>query len=726
KEVLVEGDRIGQGDYRNVTQKLSARVIEDIYVIPDYAENPLLADFNENTQLALNLTLKDAYKNEWLFDVEADGGYPQLYRAKTNITGIRTKTKLILDGNLNNTADYPNTDKFYPKDADLSPVSVKPVQPFQLYQPRYDIENMLYERTNIKSAGIQLTQRFRKGFVLQLSANLYDVQQRYFQMLLQNFFLMAYPVLIQGLQVQNKNEQQFYTGAQLTYLPISLKHRAVYQVHFSMPATNTANSLLGLQSLVQTEEYTNRYHYHYLEYDYKLKKNHVILLKARYRNFDTRSQYQIYPLYSLYVPATNTVVSRLYQNLYLPVQNYSAEATYVQKKFTLTHAYLHEQQNLVTNIDSMPNTNTALLNYQNNMNYKWHIAYSDLKAKLHQAPNNKVNKLQASSRFMYGYFVYQQDKTLLYCVRQRFWILPSVQYSVRLTKKLPLMLAYQYQVDIPKISEFQYAYTFTDFRTLQKGMQEWYPRAYHNVNASTMYFNFNKILNVFSFASYSRTKGRFNTFLTVDTLYTFSSVTNENTVSHQAMGYMNIAKSSLTLKHRITAKTNIHSVITPSDFNEFRRTLTLHTYRQSVGIVSIFRKGIDYELYLDYTLTQNRMQLHNFNIKFIANNHRLQPNVKLILDYKNVLLVYHHFWVQQYIGTRLARQWQWANVYIAYSPPKFPHWRFTLKGYNLYGLKNITEIRLDNNSQVIENLVLQQRIILGEVSFYFDTKPKSK
>ncbi|MCS7077956.1 MAG: hypothetical protein NZ455_14690, partial [Bacteroidia bacterium] len=34
KEVLVEGDRIGQGDYRNVTQKLSARVIEDIYVIP--------------------------------------------------------------------------------------------------------------------------------------------------------------------------------------------------------------------------------------------------------------------------------------------------------------------------------------------------------------------------------------------------------------------------------------------------------------------------------------------------------------------------------------------------------------------------------------------------------------------------------------------------------------------------------------------------------------------
>lgn len=726
KEVLVEGDKIGQGDYRNITQKLSAKVVEDIYVIPDYAENPLLADFNENSNLALNLTLKDSYKNEWLFNIDAGGGLPELYQAKADVTAIRTKTKLILDGNFNNLADYPNTDKFYPKDADFSPVSLKPVQPFQLYRTPYDIQNVIYERSKVYSAGLQLTQRFRHGLILQLSANIYDIHQRYFQTLLQNFFLTIPPVLVQGLQIQSKNEQQLYTGAQLTYLPISLKHRAVYQVHFSMPTVNTANSLLGLQSLIQTEKYTNRYHYHYLEYNYKLKKNHVLLLKTRYRNFDTRSQYQILPLYNLYVPGANTQVRQLYQNLYLPVQSYSAEATYVQKKFTLSHAYMHEQQNLTTNIDSLPNTSNALLDYQNNMNYKWHIAYSELKTKLYQSTKNKLTKLQAGTRFMYGYFIYQQDKTLPNSIKQQFWVLPSVQYNTKITKKLPLTFIYHYQVDIPKISEFQYAYTFTDFRTLQKGMQEWYPRAYHNINLNSMYLNFNKILNIFSLVSYSYTKGRFNTFLTADTLYTFSSVTNDNTVSHQVIGYMSLTKSSLKLKHRFNVKTNILTAVSPSDFNEFKRTITLHTYRQSIGIMSIFRKWIEYELFLDYTLIQNRMQLHNFKVKFVANNHRLQPNARIIFDYKNFLISYHHFWVQQYIGTRLIRQWQWANAYISYNPPKLAHWRFGIKGYNLYGLKNITETRIDNNSQIVENLVLQQRIILAEVSFYFDTRRENK
>lgn len=724
KEVLVEGDKIGQGDYRNVTQKLSAKVVEDIYVIPDYAENPLLADFNENTNLALNLTLKNSYKNEWLFSIDAGGGLPELYQGKTDITAIRTKTKLLLDGNFNNVADYPNTNKFYPKDADFTPNTIKPIMPFELYQNRYDIENIIYERNTVKSAGLQLTQRFKRGFILQLSANYYDIQQRYFQTLFQNYFLTVYPILIQGMQFQAKNESQFYTGAQLTYSPISLKHRAVYQAHFSMPNIHTTNSLLGLQSLIQTEKYTNRYHYHYFEYDYKLKKNHVILLKTKYRNFDTRSQYQIYPLYNLYIPNTNTLVSYLYQNLYLPVQSYSAEAIYVQKRFTLTHAYLQEQQNLLTNIDSLPNTPNTLLNYQNNMSYKWHIGYSEIKAKLYQNPKNKVIKLQASTRFMYGYFTYQQDKTLPYRIKQSFWVLPSIQYTTRITKKLPLTFIYQYQVNVPKINDFQYAYTFTDFRTLHKGMSEWFPSAYHSVNLNSMYLNINKIINIFSLASYSYTKGRFNTFLTADTLYTFSSVTNDNTISHQVIGYVSATKSSLTLKHRFNTKINIISMVSPSDFNEFKRTVTIHTYKQSIGISSIFRKWIEYELFLDYTLTQNRMQLHNFNLKFIANNHRLQPNARIIIDYKNFLISYHHFWVQQYIGTRLNRQWQCANAYISYNPPKLAHWRFGIKGYNLYGLKNITETRLDNNSQVIENLVLQQRIILGEVSFYFDTRRK--
>jgi AraC-like DNA-binding protein len=727
KEVLVEGDKIGQGDYRNVTQKLNAKVIEDVYVIPDYAENPLLADFNENTNLAINLTLKDSYKNQWLFDTDISGGIPELYSIKGNVTAIRTKTKLIADGKFNNIADYPNTDKFYPNNGDVNYISLKPIVPFQLYTSQYpDIENILYEKTNVKSGHVSLIRRFKYGLTLQLTADYYNVQQRYFQTLLQNFFLTNYPVFIQGLQVQRKKEQQFYTGLQITYLPVSLKHRAVYQVHFNLPDIQSANGLIGLQNIVQTEQYRSRYHYHYLEYDYKIKKNHVLLFKTGYRSFDTHSQYQIQPLFNLYVPATDTPVSRLYQNVSLPVQNYNAEIDYVQKKFTLINTFQHEQQTLLTNIDSLPHPSSALLNYQNNMNYRWYTAYSELKVKLYQHPKNKLIKLQASTRLMYGNFRWQQDRTLPYTNKQQFWVLPSVQYSTKITKKLPLMIAYQYQVDIPKIIDFQYAYTFTDFRTLNKGMETWFPRAYHNINVNTMYFNFNRIISIFSFVAYLNTKGRFNTFLTVDSLYTFSSVTNQNTVSHQLIGYFNTTKSYLKLKHRINAKTNVSSIVMPSDFNEFKRTVTNHTYRQSIGLSSIFRKWFEYELCLDYTLMQNRMQLHDLNAKFVANNHRVQPNIKFIFEYKNLMLVYHHFFVQQYVGQRLVQQWHWVNAYANYTHKKLPNWRFGIKGYNLLGLKNITETRLDNNSQIIQVLVLQRRIVLGEVSFYVDTQKKQK
>lgn len=727
REVLVEGDKIGQGDYRNTTQKLSAKVIEDIYVIPDYAENPLLADLNENPNIALNLTLKDAYKNQWLFDTDINGGLPQLYAIKGNITAIRTKTKLIADGKYNNLADYPNTDKFYPNSTELNYLSTKPIVPFQLYTSNYtEIENILYEKTRIQSGHISFIRRFKRGFSLQITTDYYSTQQQYFQQLLQTFFLTAYPVSVQGLQIQDKKEQQFYTGIQITYLPISLRHRVVYQVHFNLPKIRTTNGIIGLQNIAQIEQYNSYYHHHYLEYDYKIKKNHVLLFKSRYSHFDTRSQYHIQPLSFLYVPATDTKTHQLYQNMYLPVQNYSTQIHYVQKKFILIHAYQQEQQQLITNIDTLANTSNGLLNYQNTMKYKWNIAYSELKAKLYQHPKNKTITLQAGTRLMYGYFTWQPDKILLYQNKQQLWTLPSLQYNTKITKKIPVILTYQYQVDIPKITDFQYAYTFTDFRTLHKGMSEWFPRAYHNINANTMYFNLNKIISIFSLIAYSRTKGRFNTFLTVDSLYTFSSVTNQNTISHQVIGYFNLNKSFLPLKHRIGLRTNITSTHMPSDFNEFKRTVVTHTYRQNIGLSSIFRKFFEYELYLDYTLVQTRMQLHNFNAKFIANNHRLQPNAKWILEYKNLLLVYHHFFVQQYIGKKLVRQWHWANVYANYTHKNLPNWRFGLKAYNLFGLKNITETYLDTNAQMIQTLMLQPRIVLGEVSFYFDTRNKKQ
>jgi len=722
QEVLIEGDKIGQKGYENITQKLNAKVVEDIYVIPDYENNPLLADINENAKLALNLTLKEAYRNHWLGSIQANGGTPQRYAGDANITGLRKKTKLILDGNYNNVPIFPAKNSFYPQDEAHSGLVMQPKEVFQLYPKSMAIPEIMYQKNKSGSGGVMLTQRFKRSCILNFSTDYHDVQQSYFQTLFQTFFLTNYPVFVQGLQLFKQDKKEFYTGAKFTYLPLSLKNRIVYEGYFSQSSIQSMNGMLGLTSILQNEMYRNKYHHHALEYDYKIKNGHVLLSKFRYQNIDNRSQYRLLPLFSngLYIPATNIPTSSLYQNYRLPVQNYSAEVNYVQKKYILSTAYLSEQQQLFTHIDTLSDIKNDW-KYSNNMVYRWQAAYIEVKSKLYQNQKEKKKKLQANARMMYGHFAYKKDTALSLQVRQKIWLLPELLWSMVVFKKLPLIFSYQYKVNVPQIQDFQHAYTFSDFRTLKKGTSDWFPNPVHAFSLNSMYVNLKKGLVVFSLLSYAYNQGRFNTLLTVDSLYTFSSITDKPSHSQMAMAYFNIGKSLVSIQHRLKFKTSLVSIITPAEFGEFEVKNTMHNFQPSVGISSVFTKWFNYEFNIDYRLNQNRMQLFNQTFVLVVNNHTLQPNLSLIFRYKTLLsATYQHYFTQQYAGTRLVQSFHWANTTLNYTPKKFPRWQFGIKAYNLYGLKSLTETYAGNNQQTIQTIQLQPRIILGEVNVYFN------
>ena len=101
-KLLVEGEDIFDDNYKILSKNLDAKVLGEVEIIESFEPNPVLSKVIESENIALNLILKEEYKNVWFGNVSFGLGNQNRLNSAANIGLIRKKFKALYIGDYNN------------------------------------------------------------------------------------------------------------------------------------------------------------------------------------------------------------------------------------------------------------------------------------------------------------------------------------------------------------------------------------------------------------------------------------------------------------------------------------------------------------------------------------------------------------------------------------------------------------------------------------------------
>lgn len=101
EKILIEGDELSN-NYRSISKNLTPEILSKIQLIEKYQNNPLLKDLIASNKQVINLVLKEDAKLKPSGSAKAGLGIPNVYNADINLIGLKSKSKTLLLGSMNN------------------------------------------------------------------------------------------------------------------------------------------------------------------------------------------------------------------------------------------------------------------------------------------------------------------------------------------------------------------------------------------------------------------------------------------------------------------------------------------------------------------------------------------------------------------------------------------------------------------------------------------------
>lgn len=105
-KLLIEGDDLFDSEYKLLSKNLDASVINQVEVLNNFEDNPVLKKFQNSEKVAINLKVKATKKNIWFGNLDIGLGTNNNYNSLANIGLIKKKIKFF---NLTNANSIGNT-----------------------------------------------------------------------------------------------------------------------------------------------------------------------------------------------------------------------------------------------------------------------------------------------------------------------------------------------------------------------------------------------------------------------------------------------------------------------------------------------------------------------------------------------------------------------------------------------------------------------------------------
>ncbi len=102
KKLLIDGEELFKNQHRTTTESITAKMVEGVRYLDKYQDFGNIKGFDNKQTNALDVSIKEEYKNKITGDFKAEGGHESKYLTKTNLYRFGGQFKFGFIGNWNN------------------------------------------------------------------------------------------------------------------------------------------------------------------------------------------------------------------------------------------------------------------------------------------------------------------------------------------------------------------------------------------------------------------------------------------------------------------------------------------------------------------------------------------------------------------------------------------------------------------------------------------------
>ncbi|MCX7546842.1 carboxypeptidase-like regulatory domain-containing protein [Xanthomarina sp. F1114] len=162
-KLLIEGEDMFDKNYTILSKNLDAKVLDAVQILDGFEDNPILAKVIDSDKVAINLKLKDNYKNIWFGNIQAGLGTEDRVKLASNVGLIKKKIKFF---NFNN---YNNLGNKATEQLEGAPSSLNTNGSFREQKIEFDMEPIYTIQNNEVQFFNEGQSTFNKAFINALS-----------------------------------------------------------------------------------------------------------------------------------------------------------------------------------------------------------------------------------------------------------------------------------------------------------------------------------------------------------------------------------------------------------------------------------------------------------------------------------------------------------------------------------------------------------------------------
>lgn len=280
-KLLVEGEDIFNQNYKILSRNLDANTLEEVQILENFEDNPVLKSLSNTSKIAINLKLKKGLTNVWFGNISSGFGTEDRFKQSANVGLLKKKIKLFYFADYSNlgtkSSDLLN-DNF--AQMDLSSNNKVELQTSKLFNTdTFDNSFFQTSQTTFNKAflnSISLTSKFSKKTTIRTSNSYITDSQVQVQNTIFNYFLPNENIVNTEQSSFKKRYVNGFGETEIKYLHSDNSYFTNYTKYSFSPVSVNNSILFNSDFITEDTKLNDTKFYNHFENSYKITNSKIL------------------------------------------------------------------------------------------------------------------------------------------------------------------------------------------------------------------------------------------------------------------------------------------------------------------------------------------------------------------------------------------------------------------------------------------------------------------